>query len=145
MGGVQGADNPGQCRDRQWRGRNHRGRARPAVRGDGLAGFCFAGRDPYGGTAALRFGTPQSRRREFIIGGPLPGPKGALAEILHIAFLMNRGTAAHVVDAQPTVLPQLTEYTAHVSSVLQDAARRDDYLCQRSAESPHLRSLKFPT
>src|SRR5260370_9663814 len=81
-----------------------------------VAGFCFAGRDPYGGTAALGFGTPQSRRREFIIGGPLPGPRGALAEILHIAFLMIRGTAAHVVDAQRAVLPQLTEYTEHISS-----------------------------
>jgi tRNA(adenine34) deaminase len=116
------------------------------------AGFCFAGRDPYGGTAALRFGTPQSRRREFIIGGPLPGPRGALAEILHIAFLMNRGTAAHVVDAQRAVLPQLTEYTEHVSSVLQDAARRDDYLCAteiaaaapRDAVEPRPGSTKLP-
>src|SRR5260370_1388096 len=29
---------------------------------------------------------------------------------------MIRGTAAHVVDAQRAVLPQLTEYTEHVSS-----------------------------
>src|SRR5258708_27917512 len=59
-----------------------------------VAGFCFAGRDPYGGTAALRFGTPQSRRREFIIGGPLPRPAGAAPRISHIALLRPRGTAA---------------------------------------------------
>src|SRR5260221_1136055 len=64
-----------------------------------VAGFCFAGRDPYGGTAALRFGTPQSRRREVIIGGPLPGPRGALAEIFHFGFLMLPGTAAHIPAA----------------------------------------------
>jgi tRNA(Arg) A34 adenosine deaminase TadA len=93
-----------------------------------VAGFYFAGRDPYGGTAELRVDNPQARRRTLIVGGPLPGPNGALAEMLHIAFLVNRATAAHVVDAQRAVLPRMTEYAERVSSVLQDAARRDDYL-----------------
>jgi tRNA(adenine34) deaminase len=92
-----------------------------------VAGFCYAGRDPYGGTAALRFDTPQVRRRDFVIDGPLPGAFGALAEILHIAFLMSRAGAGHVVDAQRAALPHLTSYTERVFGQLQDAQRRDDY------------------
>lgn len=92
-----------------------------------VAGFCFAGQDPYGGTAALRPGTPQAGRREFVIGGPLPGPRGALAEILHIAFLMSRAPTGHVVDAQRAALPELTDYTRRFQDVLRDALRRDDY------------------
>jgi tRNA(Arg) A34 adenosine deaminase TadA len=92
-----------------------------------VAGFYFAGRDPYGGTSGLRFDTPQTRRRELVIGGPLPGRQGALAEMLHIAFLIGRGTATHVVDAQAAALPWLTGYTRQVRSLLQDALRRDDY------------------
>src|SRR6266481_722770 len=76
--------------------------------------------------------TPNERTniqlRKFIVGGPLPGPNGALAEVLHIAFLLNRATAAHVVDAQRAALPQMTEYAERVSRGLQDAATRDDYL-----------------
>src|SRR5258708_28240272 len=60
-----------------------------------VAGFCFAGRDPYGGTAALGFGTPQSRRREVIIGRPPPRPSGARAQRFPIASLKIRGSAPH--------------------------------------------------
>jgi tRNA(Arg) A34 adenosine deaminase TadA len=94
-----------------------------------VAGFYFAGRDPYGGAGTLRVDTPQARNRDFVIDGPLPGQRGALAEILHIAFLMSRANAGHVVDAQRAALPRLTEYTERVQSVLQDALRRDDYPC----------------
>jgi tRNA(adenine34) deaminase len=92
-----------------------------------VAGFCFAGRDPYAGTAGLRFQTPQSLRRDFVIDGPLPGPRGALAELLHIAFLLGRPAGRHVIDAQRAALPRLTGYAEHVQSLLQDAARDDDY------------------
>src|SRR6266567_7660560 len=44
-----------------------------------VAGFFFAGQDPYGGTGDLRFDTPQARHRDFFVGGPLPRPLGALA------------------------------------------------------------------
>jgi tRNA(adenine34) deaminase len=94
-----------------------------------VAGFCFAGLDPYGGAARLRVDTPQARRRDLVIDGPLPGPRGALGEILHIAFLLSRAAAGHVVDVQRAALPLLTSYTERVRSVLQDAARRDDYRC----------------
>jgi tRNA(adenine34) deaminase len=92
-----------------------------------VGGFCFAGRDPYGGTAALRFETPQALRRDFVVDGPLPGSRGAFAEMLHIAFLLRRPAASHVVDAQRAALPRLTRYTEHVQSLLQDAVRHDDY------------------
>lgn len=92
-----------------------------------VAGFAFAGRDPYAGTATHRFDTPQARRRDFVIAGPLPGTLGSLAEILHIAFLMRSEAGAHVVAAQRTAMPDLTGYTEDVLTELQDAARRDDY------------------
>jgi tRNA(Arg) A34 adenosine deaminase TadA len=91
-----------------------------------VARVFFAGRDPYGGTAGMRFGSPQARRRELIIDGPLPGVLGALAEMLHIAFMVQRGTA-HVVAAQRAAIPQLTCYTEHVSSRLSEAIEKDDY------------------
>jgi tRNA(adenine34) deaminase len=90
-----------------------------------VAGFAFAGRDPYGGTAALRFDTPQARRRGLVISGPLPGPLGALAEMLHVAFLTTRGR--HVMAAQRGAMPDITAYTEDVLDTLEDAARRDDY------------------
>jgi tRNA(Arg) A34 adenosine deaminase TadA len=90
-----------------------------------VAGFAFAGRDPYGGTAALRFDTPQARRRGLVISGPLPGPLGALAEMLHVAFLTSRGR--HVLDAQRAAMPDITAYTEDVLVNLEDAACRDAY------------------
>jgi tRNA(Arg) A34 adenosine deaminase TadA len=97
-----------------------------------VAGFCFAGRDPYAGSADLRVETPQALRRGLVIDGPLLGPRGAFAEMLHIAFLLRRPGAGHVVDAQRAALPRLTSYTEQVQSLLQDAARHDDY--HRAAE-----------
>jgi tRNA(Arg) A34 adenosine deaminase TadA len=93
-----------------------------------VAVLFFAGRDPYGGTAGVRFGNPQARRRELIIDGPLPGASGALAEMLHIAFLMQRG-ASHVVAAQRAAIPELTCYTERISSRLREAIETDDYPC----------------
>jgi tRNA(Arg) A34 adenosine deaminase TadA len=93
-----------------------------------VARVFFAGRDPYGGTAGARFGNPQARRRQLIIDGPLPGASGALAEMLHIALMMQRGTA-HVLAAQRAAIPQLTSYTERVSSRLREAIETDDYQC----------------
>lgn len=93
-----------------------------------VARVFFAGRDPYGGTADLRFDAPQARRRGFEIDGPLPGARGALAEILHIFFLMGRDSAAHVIRAHEAVMPQLTSYTRQNRDLLRDALRRRDYL-----------------
>jgi tRNA(adenine34) deaminase len=87
----------------------------------------FAGRDPYGGTGGLRFDTPQARRRQLCVAGPLPGACGTLAEILHIAFLLSRASAAHVVRVHDETMPGLTSYTRQIRAVLDDALRRDDY------------------
>jgi len=92
-----------------------------------IAGFCFAGRDPYAGSADLRVQTPQALRRDLVVDGPLPGPRGTFAEMLHIAFLLRRPGAGHVVDAQRAALPDLTGYTEQVQSLLQDAARHDGH------------------
>jgi len=96
-----------------------------------VAGIYFAGRDPYGGTAGLRFENPQARRQELLIDGPLPGPRGALAEIMHIAFLMSRDSAAHVIRAYTAAMPELTCYTCRNRDELNDAVRCGDY--QRAA------------
>ena len=92
-----------------------------------VAGVFFAGRDPYGGTARLRFETPQARRQELLIDGPLPGPRGTLAEIMHIAFLLSRSSAAHVIRAQAAALPQLTRYCQQNRDELTEAIRRADF------------------
>jgi tRNA(Arg) A34 adenosine deaminase TadA len=92
-----------------------------------VAGFYFAGRDPYAGSANLQFQMPQARRRAFVVKGPLAGPRGAFAEMLHIAFLLRRNASSHVVAVQRSALPRMTSYTEDVQSQLQDAVRRDDY------------------
>jgi tRNA(adenine34) deaminase len=92
-----------------------------------VARLYFAGRDPYGGTAGLCFDTPQARRRQLRVAGPLPGARGALAEIMHIAFLLSRESAAHVIRVHDETLPQLTSYTRQIRGVLEEALRRDDF------------------
>jgi tRNA(adenine34) deaminase len=87
----------------------------------------FAGRDPYGGTGGHRFDTPQARRRQLRVAGPLPGARGALAEIMHIAFLLSRESAAHVLRLHDETMPQLTSYARQIRGVLEDALRHDDY------------------
>ena len=52
--------------------------------------------------------------------------------MLHIAFLLGRPAAGHLVDAQRAALPRLTSYTEHVQGLLQDAVRDDDH--RRAAE-----------
>ena len=91
-----------------------------------VAGIYFAGRDPYAGTASLRFNNPQTRRRDFLVDGPLPGARGALAEIMHIAFLMRR-QSSHPIRAHTAAMPRLTDYTRQVRDELYDAITHADY------------------
>lgn len=97
-----------------------------------IGAIFFAGRDPYGGTAGARFSNPQARHRDLLVEGPLPGARGALAEMLHIAFLMSRASAAHVVGAHTIAMPRLTAYTRQFRHDIDDAVRCCDY--QRAAE-----------
>ena len=68
----------------------------------------YAAPDPYGGTARLALETPQSRRRPVQVTGPLTDERGAFATLLHIAWLLQRPSAAHVVDLHRERLPALT-------------------------------------
>lgn len=87
----------------------------------------YAAPDPYGGTAAVRFGTPQSHRRPLIVRGPLGDQRGAFATLLHIVWLMQRPSASHVVDLHDSLLPSITSFARHVAKDLQRAAAMADY------------------
>lgn len=91
----------------------------------------FAGPDPYGGTAALTWDSPQSRRRPLTVCGPLPDPRGAFATLLHLVWLIEHD-ANHVVAEHSTVLPEFTDYAAAVRPELIAAARHGDYETARS-------------
>ena len=52
---------------------------------------------------------------------------GASAEIVHIAFLLSREAAAHVIRVHDETMPQLTLYTRQIRGVLADTLRRDDF------------------
>jgi len=65
----------------------------------------YAGADPYGGTGDLVFGTPQARRRSLRVTGPLGDERGRLAELLHIAWLVQMPAGPHVLAAQQAGLP----------------------------------------
>jgi tRNA(Arg) A34 adenosine deaminase TadA len=67
--------------------------------------LAYAGADPYAGTGRLDFAVPQTRRRPLRVTGPLPDVRGRLAELLHIAFLLQRPAAPHVLAAQQSALP----------------------------------------
>jgi hypothetical protein len=73
-----------------------------------VGALSYAGADPYGGTAALRFGTPQARHRSLRVTGPLPDERGRLAELLHIVWLLQYPAGPHVLAAQQAALPAQT-------------------------------------
>jgi tRNA(adenine34) deaminase len=68
----------------------------------------YAGPDPYGGTGALVFTTPQAQRRSLQVTGPLDDERGRLAALLHIVWLMLVPAGSHVLAAQRAGLPALT-------------------------------------
>jgi tRNA(Arg) A34 adenosine deaminase TadA len=74
----------------------------------GVGTLRYAAADPYAGTAALDFGTPQARRRRLPVLGPLPDERGRLAELLHILWLVAKPARPHVIAAQRAGLPELT-------------------------------------
>ena len=92
-----------------------------------VAGVVFAAPDPYGGTADVEFGCPQSRRRPFAVSGPLRDARGAMGTPLHLVWLMERATAGHVVAEHARVMPDFTKYAHSVRPALVAAATRDDY------------------
>jgi tRNA(Arg) A34 adenosine deaminase TadA len=88
----------------------------------------FAAPDPYAGTSTLRFDTPQSRRRRFIVSGPLSDARGAFATLLHLVWLIERGGVDHhTVAAHQAAMPAFTEYARSVHRDLVATAAADDY------------------
>lgn len=84
----------------------------------------YAAPDPYGGTATLSFDTPQLRRRPLALQGPLPDERGALATLLHLAWLVERPSAGHVVALHEQRLPRLTAFAPQFLAAT--TGRRDD-------------------
>jgi tRNA(Arg) A34 adenosine deaminase TadA len=82
-----------------------------------VGALAYAGADPYGGTAALRFGTPQARRRSLQVTGPLPDERGRLAELMHIVWLLQNPAGPHVMAAQRAALPALTALAARPATL----------------------------
>jgi tRNA(Arg) A34 adenosine deaminase TadA len=69
-----------------------------------VGSLAYAGADPYGGTGAVTFGTPQARHRPLPVTGPLTDERGRLSELLHITWIM-RVAGPHVLAAQQEFLP----------------------------------------
>jgi tRNA(adenine34) deaminase len=92
----------------------------------GVGALRFAGADPYAGTGALDFGTPQARRRGLAVHGPLAGERGRLAELLHIVWLVSMPARPHVIAAQRAGLPDLTRLAeqAETRELVSQAAAR---------------------
>jgi tRNA(Arg) A34 adenosine deaminase TadA len=84
----------------------------------------YAGPDPYGGTGALVFTTPQAQRRSLQVTGPLDDERGRLAALLHIVWLMFVPAGAHVLAAQRAGLAALTSLAerAVTRELIADAA-----------------------
>ncbi len=93
-----------------------------------IGAIVFAAPDPYGGTARMRFDTPQSRRRRLIVSGPLPAPRGAFATLLHLVWLIEKGGADHhTVAAHQAAMPAFTDYARSVHHELIAIAEAADY------------------
>ena len=92
----------------------------------GLGALWFAGADPYGGTASLTFGNPQSNRRGLAVRGPLDDDRGRLAELLHILWLTAGPAGPHVLAAQRAGLPERTSVAeqAGIRELVEHAAAR---------------------
>jgi tRNA(adenine34) deaminase len=76
-----------------------------------VGALAYAGADPYGGTGAVAFATPQVRHRPLPVTGPLADERGRLAELLHITWIM-RAAGPHVLAAQRDGLPAQTALAA---------------------------------
>jgi tRNA(Arg) A34 adenosine deaminase TadA len=97
----------------------------------------YAAADPYAGTAGLVFGTPQARRRQLVVTGPLDDERGHLAALLHIVWLLLRpATRDHVLAAQRAGLPALTRLAerAETRQAFADAAAQGASLAQLRME-----------
>ena len=97
-----------------------------------VGSLLYAGPDPYGGTGALVFATPQAQRRALRVVGPLDDERGRLAALLHIVWLALHPAGAHVLAAQRAGLPDLWQLAARPATrdLIQDAAASGASLAQ---------------
>jgi hypothetical protein len=87
---------------------------------------------PQGQLAGTHIAHAESERAGPVAIGTRLGARGTLAEILHIAFLLSRASAAHVLRAHDVAMPRLTAYARRIRDDLRNAVRDRDY--QRAVE-----------
>lgn len=92
-----------------------------------VGALMFAGLDPYGGTATLRFASPQSARRSLVVAGPLTDARGVFATLLHLVWLMQKGGADHIIALHQQKMPKLSAYARDVQPDLLTVSAADDY------------------
>lgn len=89
--------------------------------------LCFAAPDPYAGTSSFEVPTLQAARRSLRQDGPLVDERGALAALLHLAWLLERPSASHVVDAHRAVMPEFCDFVDASTDELGAARAADSY------------------
>jgi tRNA(adenine34) deaminase len=90
----------------------------------------YAGRDPYGGADGALVGVnAHVERVPLRLHGPLDGPFGRLATLLHVAYCLDRKPMGHVVAAHQRRLPDLVRAAdALLKGGMLDAARAGEPL-----------------
>jgi tRNA(Arg) A34 adenosine deaminase TadA len=70
----------------------------------------YAGRDPYGGADGALVGVnAHVERVPLRLEGPLDGPFGRLATLLHVAYYLERKPKGHVVAVHQRILPEMVQ------------------------------------
>ena len=108
----------------------------------------YAGRDPYGGADGALVGmNAHIERVPLHIEGPLDGPFGRLATLLHVAYYLHRKPVGHVVAAHRRSVPDLVPAAkALLEGGLLEAARDgaplEDYLASAPIDALLERGVK---
>ena len=74
----------------------------------------YAAPDPYGDSAHLTIDTPQARRRPPVLHGPIHDERGAFAEQLHLAWLLDVAAPDAVLEPHRIACPDA--YTTAVGT-----------------------------
>jgi tRNA(Arg) A34 adenosine deaminase TadA len=69
----------------------------------------YAAADRYGGAVGRVRSNDDMRAHPLLVEGPLPGPLGLLAELLHVAFFLEHRPESNVVASYTRELPELVE------------------------------------
>ncbi|HYN63108.1 MAG TPA: nucleoside deaminase [Candidatus Limnocylindrales bacterium] len=98
----------------------------------------YAGRDPYGGADGALVGrNVHVGRVPLSVQGPLDGPFGRVATLLHVAYYLDRKPQGHVIAAHEQRLPDLVRAAKGLlARGILDAARNEDQLEDYLAHVP---------